>query len=227
MNIRNYFLIAFAATALIACGDANTAETGDAGTAAEAAATATTYVVDQAASTLAWQGANITGKSHNGVITISEGSMSVDGAALTAGNFTVDMTTITDLDIEDPEYNGKLVGHLSADDFFAVATYPTATFEITKVEAVEGDPAVSHHISGNLTIKGITNEVKIPALVSMNGDDLSAKASFVIDRAKWNVQYGSGSFFEDLGDKLILDEITFNLDLVSHKGGNGMATAAE
>ncbi len=226
MNIRSLFFIPALALATIACtSNSNTSETGSANAEAAASAAAVSYDVDKSASSLAWTGKKITGEGHNGTIDISEGTLAVEGSNLTAGNFVIDMASIKDLDIEDPEYNTKLVGHLTSDDFFSVGTYPTATFAITKVEPATDDATASHYVYGNLTIKGNTNEVKIPAQVSLDGETLTANAKFAIDRAKWDVRYGSGSFFDDLGDKVILDNIDFDLKLVAQRSGDATQSA--
>lgn len=219
MNFRTFFLTAGVSLALVACGsETNTAETGDQADAAAASAASVEYALDGAASSLVWTGSKAVGDSHTGTIAISEGSLSVEGDAITAGSFVIDMTSIVDTDIEDPEYNAKLVGHLKSDDFFGVEAHPTATFEVTGIEAVTGEEGVTHHVSGNFTLKGITNEIKIPANVSMTDGAINATANFAIDRSKWEVKFGSGSFFEDLGDKLINDDIALELTLVANAG---------
>jgi len=177
---------------------------------------AQTYNVDAAKSTLGWTGEKVTG-AHNGTVAISSGMMKMDDENVLSGEFAIDMTSINCLDIESEEYNGKLVGHLKSDDFFSVANHPTATFEITRAVAYEGDGA-NHRVFGKLTIKGITNEISFPAQIDFTDAGFTAKANFTIDRSKWNVKYGSGSFFDALGDKLIYDDIKFDLNLTGSKG---------
>ena len=180
-----------------------------------AAAVAQTYVVDADASKMAWIGEKVTGQ-HNGVIDIKNGEFVVDGESM-SGTFVIDMNSITVLDIPvDNENHAKLTGHLKSDDFFSVGTYPEATFTVTKMlpyRAREGETA-NYKITGDLTIKGITNEISFPAQVVIDGDQFSAIADFSVDRSRWNVRYGSGSFFDNLGDKLIYDDFHINLNLV-------------
>lgn len=121
----------------------------------------------------------------------------------------MDMTSIKNLDLEDPKKNGDLIGHLKSDDFFSVESHPVATFEVTGLTS--GDAGTM--ISGNLTIKGITHQVSFPAEVSLNEEGMSATAVFSFDRAKYDVRFNSGTFFENLGDKLIEDQIGLYLDL--------------
>lgn len=218
MNFRTLLLTSAAALALAACtSDSKTAaETGDAGEAATATSGAVEYTIDHDASSLVWTGRNvIAGKAHSGTILISEGTLSVESEAIAAGDFTIDMTSIKNTDIEDPAGAAKIEGHLGSPDFFAVADYPTASFVVTNVEAVTGEEGVTHHVSGNFTLRGITKEIKIPASVSIAADAVQATADFVIDRSLWEVKYGSGSFFEDLGDKLIEDNIELSLTLAA------------
>jgi polyisoprenoid-binding protein YceI len=115
------------------------------------------------------------------------------------------MNSILVEDIEDAGANGKLAGHLKADDFFGVSTFPTAQLLVTKVEGST--------FSGNLTIKGITNPTVFTATSSTVGKTTTYKGKITIDRSKYNVKYGSKSFFENLGDKVIYDEFTLDFSL--------------
>jgi len=165
--------------------------------------------VDTAASKLAWVGKKVTGQ-HNGTVKIKSGGLEVDGDKITGGSFVIDMTSI---DVEDlsGEMKGKLMGHLRSDDFFSVDKYPTATFTITSVDKSDATNA-THFIAGDLTIKGKTNKVTFPATVNMVGNKVNATAKFDLDRTKWDIRYGSGSFFDGLGDKMIYDD--FEIDLM-------------
>ena len=180
---------------------------------AEPEVTAATYNVSSENSVLTWKGEKLGMYDHHGVITISGGTLSTEGDAITAGNFTVDMATMVETDQEDAEKAGQLVGHLSSPDFFDVATFPTSTFEITEV--VAGDNG-SAKIKGNLTIKDQTNGIEFPATVSMTDGQVNAKAEFTIDRNQWGVSYGSG-LAGAVGDQVISDDITFTVDLVANK----------
>lgn len=168
--------------------------------------------IDTANSKIEWVGKKVTGR-HNGTVMIKEGALLTEGGKLTGGEFIIDMTSIKVLDLEG-EYNTKLKGHLMSDDFFSVEKNPTAKFVITSVnESTETD--ATHFISGDLTIKGITNKITFPATVSQKGDKVTANASFAIDRTKWNVRYGSGSFFDGLGDNMIYDDFELTVSLAS------------
>jgi polyisoprenoid-binding protein YceI len=121
-------------------------------------------------------------------------------------------------DLKDADYNAKLIGHLKSDDFFSVDQFKTATLKVSKAEIYQGKDkkaGYTHTISGELTIKGITQKVSFPAKVTLKGDRLEAVADIVIDRTLWNVRYGSGSFFDNLGDNMIYNDIEFKLNLIA------------
>ncbi len=172
-----------------------------------------TYTVDSKSSSMKWVGKKVTGQ-HNGTITIASGKVMTSGSTITGGSFAIDMKSIVCLDLTDAETNAKLVGHLKSDDFFGVEKFPTATFEIVSVKPLsKPQDNLTHTVTGKLTIKGITNTISFPAKLSMDGKHFNAWAKFMVDRAKYNVRYGSGSFFDNLGDKVIYDDFEIELDL--------------
>ncbi len=211
-------LFAIPALFFASCGspEGSEATVTDATTPVETAE-ATGYNVNTEASQLTWKGSKITGASHEGTLKLSSGTLKAEGGNLVGGNFTIDMTSIDNTDLKGTDGYEKLLGHLKSDDFFSVETYPTATFEITGVTAKAGEAGATHEISGNLTIKGITKNLTFPATVNTNGDDLEAKAEFFFDRSLYDVKFGSTSFFEDLGDKAINNEISIKVDLKASK----------
>jgi len=206
--------IFFIGLAVVSCKNTkNETEAKDAEEVSQAKAEAVRYAVAVDRSTLAWKGFKPT-KSHNGTISISEGYVAFDNGKLSAGNFIIDMKTIKDLDIEDEEYNAKLVGHLSSADFFDVENHPHAVFDITNVNEEVG----MYMVKGNLTIKGIKKNIEFPATVSENDGVVTFKSEpFTIDRTEWDIKFNSGKFFEDLKDKLIKDEIEFVVEMKATK----------
>ena len=178
-----------------------------------AAKVATTYNVDVNSSTIVWTGYKVTGK-HTGTVKVKNGNLTWDAGKLTGGSFEIDMNSITDTDLEG-EYAGKLVGHLKSDDFFGVAKYPTSKFVITK--AIPQDTKGNYKIVGNLTIKEKTNEVKFLAVVSESNGTINASGKITVDRSEYDVRFGSGSFFDGLGDKTIYDEFDLQVSLVAKK----------
>ncbi len=157
-------------------------------------------------SVVKWTGEKI-GGSHNGEIKVKSGFIELKSDQIVAGKIVIDMNTITDKDLEDPGYNAKLVGHLKSDDFFGVEKYPTASFIITKATKFKGGKAT---ITGKITIKGKTDELSFD-LVKSGG---SYSARLKIDRSKFDVRYGSDSFFDNLGDKVIDDIFTLDVKLI-------------
>ncbi len=168
-----------------------------------------TFEVSVADSQITWLGKKVGGQ-HTGTINVQSGKFTIDGDKLTGGSFVMDMGSIACTDLEG-EYKGKLEGHLKSPDFFAVSDFPTASFVISKVTP-EGD---KHKIDGTIVIKNIAREISFPADVAIDGDKVTATAEIVIDRSKFDVRYGSGSFFDGLGDKLIYDDFTLNVQLVA------------
>jgi polyisoprenoid-binding protein YceI len=156
-------------------------------------------------STVTWKGYKVTG-SHHGTVNLQSGHLNFDGNTLTGGSFTIDMSTITCLDLSG-SYKGKLEGHLKSDDFFGVETYSTATLTFTEVSS-KGDK--SYNVKGDLTIKNKTNPIEF--IITVDGN--KASTDLKIDRAKFDVRYGSPSFFNDLQDKAIYDEFDITANLV-------------
>jgi polyisoprenoid-binding protein YceI len=216
--MKTSFLKIFAVVAFISfasCGDkAKEAATTTKEEAAVAKITALTYTANTDKSMIEWKGFKPTG-SHTGTIAITEGSVNVNAGAIESGSFAIDMNSIvvTDIPAED-EGNGKLVGHLKNSDFFDVETYPSAKFEVTAIETIEGKTI----LSGNLTLKDATNNISFPVATQMNGDLMTLTSdTFTIDRSKWNIKHGSKSFFDNLGDKFINDDMELKVTLVASK----------
>jgi polyisoprenoid-binding protein YceI len=168
------------------------------------------YKVDTKQSTLLWTGKKVTGQ-HNGTISIASGEFAAEGNLIKEGTFEINVASLTDSDITDAEGNAKLVKHLKSDDFFGVEKFPTANFVITSVAPKSGNEYI---VKGNLTIKGKTNEIEFPAVIVTEGKSVIATAKITVDRSKYDIRYGSRSFFDNLGDKYIYDEFELDLKLV-------------
>jgi hypothetical protein len=157
--------------------------------------------VDLTTSMMTWKGTKPTG-AHNGTVALKSGGLVVENGVLKEGEFVIDMNTIKNLDMAGSEGAGKIEGHLKAPDFFDIAVYPTSTFVITSVLEVEANIAVT----GNLTIKDVTKSITIPAKISTeDGVTTFTSDLFNIDRADFNVKYGSKRWIEGLKDKFIDD----------------------
>jgi len=166
--------------------------------------------VDTNKSTIKWEGNKVTG-SHQGTIQIHSGSLDIHDGYLTGGTFTIDMSSIKCTDLEGGGA-AKLEGHLKSPDFFGVEANPTAKLAITKVSSrgTTGD----FKVVGDLTIKNITKEIKFNAQLQEDMGATTVTADITIDRSDFDVRYGSGSFFDNLGDKTIYDDFTLKVKVV-------------
>jgi polyisoprenoid-binding protein YceI len=163
------------------------------------------FSVNTAKSELKWKGKKVTGE-HWGYVKLKDGTLSVKDGKITGGVFNIDMNSLINKDLEDPEWNGKLIGHLKSDDFFSVETFPVATLTLTESTPFKDGKA---EVKGKLTIKGITNPVSFTA----NKMDDGYTATIIIDRTKYDVRYGSGKFFDNLGDNMIYDDFTLDVKI--------------
>lgn len=163
--------------------------------------------VDADNSVITWKGYKVLGN-HVGTIAIKEGTLDFVDDVLTGGSFVIDMSTIAVTDLDAGKGKEKLEGHLNSDDFFGISSYPTAKLVITNVVS-RGMPG-DYKIIANLTIKETTNPVKFNATVL----DGKGAATIKIDRTDYDVRYGSGSFFDNLGDNTIYDEFDLSINLV-------------
>lgn len=168
--------------------------------------------LDTEKSSLKWLGKKVTGQ-HEGTINIKSGSLEVEKNTIKSGSFDIDMKSLKNLDIKDPEYHKKLTDHLNSEDFFSTEKFPVATFKIKEVKELKGNKDASHEVIGDLSIKGITNPLSILAKVEMKDGKAMATGKATIDRTKYDIRYGSGKFFQNLGDKMIYDtfDVEFNL----------------
>ncbi len=170
--------------------------------------------LDTTKSSLKWLGKKVTGQ-HDGTIAIKSGSLDLDKSKITGGSFEIDMKSIKVVDIKDAEYNKKLTDHLNSEDFFNTEKFNTATFKIKEVKELKGNKDTSHELTGELTIKGITKPLTFPAKVEIKGNKATAKGKASIDRTLYEIKYGSGKFFQGLGDKMIHDTFEVEFDLAT------------
>lgn len=169
------------------------------------------FKIVSAKSNIEWTGKKVTG-SHNGTIAITAGTLSLDENQLTGGNFIIDTSSIKILDITDPATNAQFAGHLFSEDFFAIERFPEASFIITQAMHVRGD---HYRLTGDLTIKGITNPVSFDAELQVAGDVVTAKGKILVDRTRYDIKFRSGNFFTNLGDTLIYNEFELDVTLTA------------
>lgn len=171
------------------------------------------FTIDTKRSSIQWVGKKVIGE-HNGVIKLSSGEMVLNNNILKSGSFVADMKSMSCSDLEG-ESNKKIIDHLKSEDFFSVSKYPTSKFQMVKVKVV-GINRVE--ISGNLTIKGITQPISFTADTQKQGNEVTATANKIkVDRTKYDIKYGSKNFFSSIGDKAIDDDFELTVNLVATK----------
>ncbi len=227
-------LFVAAAMIAVACGPSDNVETREAQEVTDGSGS--TLTVDASTSRINWRGYKPTGQ-HYGHIPMAEGEVMVEGESLTGARFVFDITSLEIEDLEKGSENyGKLRGHLQSEDFFDANNHPKAVFELTGVEPFgsenidnkdefetentprsDSDIAPSnptHWISGNLTMRGTTKNVKFPATVSVNDGAVAAKAGFNIDRTEWGLSYGDESTAADKArDQFIYNTVSVEFDI--------------
>jgi len=163
--------------------------------------------VDLKKSSIKWTASKKVGGSHSGLVQLKEAKIEKKKSRFTKAHFVVDMNTITNTDLKNENYRNKLVGHLKSDDFFAVEKFPYAEINIRKISKFKDGKAKA---SGKITIKGKTENISFELMKMHHSYD----ATIEIDRSKFNVRYGSDSFFDNLGDKVINDMFTLNIKII-------------
>jgi polyisoprenoid-binding protein YceI len=182
---------------------------------ASAAADATTKVeISPSESSISWVGRKLTG-SHAGTVPIKAGEVVLNGETIASGSFGIDLAGVKVTDIPDSKNNAKLVGHLKSPDFFAAELFPTAQFTIDSAVPMAKPLPTGENttIKGTLSIKGIAKQVEFPAQVAIKDGVAEARGKAKLDRTQWDIRYGSGKFFQGLGDKLIYDEFEVDFAL--------------
>jgi polyisoprenoid-binding protein YceI len=173
-----------------------------------------TVQINPSESAISWVGRKVTG-SHAGKVPIQAGEVILEGEKIKSGTFGFDLSQVKVTDISDQKQNAKLVGHLKSPDFFAAELFPTAQFTIdSAVPMAKPLPSGENTtIKGTLAIKGISKPIEFPAKVAVKDGIAEARGKAKLDRTQWDIRYGSGKFFQGLGDKLIYDEFEVDFDL--------------
>ncbi len=164
-------------------------------------------------SNILWSASKVTGDRHNGQLNLSEGMLMVNNNSL-SGELKFDMTTILAND-QDAENNRKLTDHLKSSEFFFVGDFPEATVSVSKAR-------MSLQENGNrkvlgeadVTIKGVTQVEEFQGFIRRQGEFNLLMVKMRIDRTKYGVKYGSGSFFDNLGDNMINDEVVIKASVL-------------
>jgi polyisoprenoid-binding protein YceI len=167
------------------------------------------YVADTDKTSIKWEGSKVVAGSHDGTLGLKSGKLSYEDGLIMAGEIVVDMNTLKNLDLEGSQ-NERLVNHLKSDDFFSVASFPYASLKVNGSELTDKKTL---KINGDLTIKGISNPITFESAVKEDGNSLWFEGVMEIDRSLFNVRFGSGKFFENLGDRAINDIFTLDFAL--------------
>lgn len=161
--------------------------------------------IDISKSIITWTGKKITGQ-HEGTIKFKDGTLVFKNGKVVGGKFVADMTTLNNTD-QTGSSKAKLEGHLKSDDFFGIYNFDTSLLDFKNITNKGNN---TYTVIASLTIKGVSHPVIFDLIVKGN----TATAKLSIDRTKYNIRYGSGSYFDDLGDKTIYDQFDLNVDLV-------------
>jgi len=154
---------------------------------------------------LLWLGEKVTGQ-HTGTIKLQSGWLTWQDNKIVSGEFNIDMASL-----KETEANERLEGHLKSDDFFGVEKFPIAKLVITGSTPFDKGTGV---VTGTLTIKGVTNPIEFKAAIQKKDEGTWFFANIDVDRTKYNIKYGSGAFFDNLGDKTIYDEFKIKVNLL-------------
>ncbi|RFS16438.1 YceI family protein [Emticicia sp. C21] len=178
-----------------------------------------TYEIANKESQLIWQDVPFAGKPHEGTIQLTSGTLvtAANGKAK-GGKFVINMKSINSVNPNTGEINKGVVEHLHSDDFFSTMRFPLSTFTITKI--IPATKPSEYTITGNLTLKGISNVITFPAIIIMEGTQLKAQAAVTIDRTLWGITYKSYSFLSQMKDDLIPNNIKLTMNLVFSKAIN-------
>ena len=178
-----------------------------------------TLPVDPDESYITWTGRNLA-NSRTGKIRIEDGRLKFMQGVFSGGDFTLDMTSLSNDDIEDLQKRKILIAHLKSDDFWDVENFPEALFKIVKVKELNnvtwGTP--NYRIKGILMVRGVSQQIKINVLGGWNDEKkFVAQGQIDIDRTWFGSIYGSGRFFEHLGKHMVADLVTIQVRIVSDK----------
>ena len=168
------------------------------------------YIMDNDNSSIKWTGRELSTKSHYGSLQMKNGSLTVNTDGTINGIIKIDMTTI---DCEDLQGRSKasLERHLRSDDFFSVESHPIATLTFKSEGGIGAGNKLA--FNGDLEIKGISHPISFESEVKSVDPKVTALVDMTFDRSKYNVRFRSGTFFQNLGDKLIYDDIEISVDI--------------
>ncbi len=176
---------------------------------------ANVYASDLANSMVTWKGSKVTGSFHTGIFKLKDGKLAMSNGKVIAADVDIDISSLAVTDDMDDGGKQKLAGHLLSPDFFETEKYPTAKFLVQKVQPIDNPTeGYNYTFAGQLTLKGKTAPITIPANVTNEGSNVRVKSpAFILDRTKWEISYGSG-LVGAVGDKVINDEVEMSIDAI-------------
>jgi polyisoprenoid-binding protein YceI len=199
-------------TLMASCSD-NAVQTEDAKTVEEVkTATTGTFNVVTEGTHLDWKAWHL-GKTGErfGKVSIKDAEMLINEDKLTNGKFVIDIASLSVENFpNDSAKTADLSGHLIGADFFMVDSFPTASFEITSVEAIEGD--FNTAIIGNLTIKDSTKSISFKSNVEITEESVTLMSeTFEVNREDWGLTYHNEGTVGVPKDYLIHNNIAFTI----------------
>lgn len=203
------------------------ATTTQAGQDLSADLTAGTYAINTDESTVQWTAYKtlVDGYEDVGTFPVS-GTVAVNDDGSISTDATLDIANLSVTSVSGPGGTNRLANHLRSEDFFAAEEYPTSTLTTTEVVGSTSSTS-TYNVTADLTMKGQTNEITFPATIGMQENSLVVQADTEIDRSRWNIRYGSPSFFNDLGDNVIGDMVDISVNLVAEMNSDDTATSTE
>ena len=173
-----------------------------------------TFKIDPAQSVIRWTGRNLF-NFHTGTVQLASGEILLRQGELVSARFTIDMTSIANEDLTDPDYKALLIAHLHSADFFDVEHHPTAEFVASAAEKIdvctEGTP--NYLLRGTFTLRGISHPLAFPVLIAAGEDGITGQGQFELDRTAYGSHYGSGKLFRFLGKHIVNDHIHLHVKI--------------
>jgi polyisoprenoid-binding protein YceI len=127
------------------------------------------------------------------------GTISLPGGDFAKARLTAEIRTDS-LDAQ----NDRLNPLFRSPDVFDVDRYPTATLVSTGVRPVRGDSGVTHLLTADLTLHGVTKKVTIPVRVSRTEFGLTLSGKFTVQRKEFGMTSGEGQVKDDVTLRLML-----------------------
>lgn len=175
------------------------------------------FKLDLTKSKILWKAPkNHGGSSHFGFILFNSGNMIAESSGQpTSATFVINMNSISSTDRAEQKENLKLDLQLKSADFFDVARFQTAVMIVKKIAPTKVPSVFA--ITGDLTMKGVTNTIYFNATIKRNANQIRITANFQIDRLKWNVKNMDGNFFGEVKNMFIEEQVPITLDLLFTK----------